>query len=258
MKTLSKIYILLICSVVINFANQENEQIANAKNLIKSGILQWQEVKFHQAAALCERVFQENENPYAKYYQTRSQSMILQMAMVSRDEEKFNNFFETAVENAKSLLDNKDLQSEAEVLLAHIYMSKLSITPNDAPVLSGKIHSHLDKALEINTENPRALIIKATMLFYTPKMFGGDPQKAINLFEKAKLLLAKPVQNKISPNWGYCDLMATLATAYLSSGELEKAKKVCEETMIKEPEFGRVKFSILPAIEKKMKESETK
>lgn len=260
MKTSKTISILILISIFItlSYSADEKDQILTAKNLIKTGILHWDEGKFYQAAGICERVFAGSKNPYAKYYQTLAQAYILQKLMVTKEIEKFDSFYETAKENAESLKEDENLKDEAQALLAHIYMSKLSLTPQEAPALSAKVHSCLNEALELNPKNPRALVIKAMMLFFTPEMFGGNPQKAIKLFEDTKPLFNQKNENELTPDWGYLDLTATLALAYLKTGNPEKAKLICEETLVKEPDYARIKFRLLPAIEKTLKESKTK
>lgn len=256
MRTSRNLIILLITilSFVSLTAMDSSEQIKNAKKLINEGMVKWDEGKFFQASSICERIYNNDKNPYAKYYQTLAQANILQKAMVEKNIEKFNNFFDAAIENATLLKENENFIAEAEVLLAHIYMSKLSVSPEEAPVIAGKFHSCLGKALSINSENPRAIVLKAIMSFYTPEMFGGDIKKAIELFEKAKPLYTKQNKNPLAPDWGYLDLMSTLGMAYTKTGQFDKAKTVYTEALEKVPNYGRIKFMLLPELENKIKE----
>ena len=253
MKT-AKLIITILLVLGSLFAGDNKKQIQQAKEMIHKGLLEWNEGKFFQAANICERVYNSDQNPYAKYYQTFAQANILQKAMVEKKTEKFNNFYEAAINNAKELRESESFADEAEVLLAHITMSKLSVSPEEAPVLAGKFHSHIEKALGINPENPRALVLKAVMSFYTPEAFGGDVKKAIEIFEKAKPIFEKKNENSLTPEWGYLDLAAVLGMAYTKTGEFEKAKKIYQEVLEKEPNYGRIKFMLLPQLEKKIKE----
>jgi hypothetical protein len=59
------------------------------------------------------------------------------------------------------------------------------------------------KAKEINPENPRAYLLKAQMVYYTPAQFGGGPEKACPEVQvaNAKFTNFKPT-SPIAPTWG--------------------------------------------------------
>jgi len=62
---------------------------------------------------------------------------------------------------------------------------------------------NLAKAKEKNADNPQIYYNKGVALFYTPKMFGGGPKKALPYLEKAKGLYPKVDKNNILiPHWG--------------------------------------------------------
>jgi hypothetical protein len=63
--------------------------------------------------------------------------------------------------------------------------------------------AELDKAKELNAENPRVYILEGQDKFYTPEQFGGSKAEAKMLFEKAQKLFEtyKP-ETSIHPNWG--------------------------------------------------------
>ena len=59
------------------------------------------------------------------------------------------------------------------------------------------------KAKEINPENPRAYMLKAQMVYYTPAQFGGEPEKACPEVQEAnaKFTNFKPFLS-FAPTWG--------------------------------------------------------
>ena len=61
----------------------------------------------------------------------------------------------------------------------------------------------LEKALQLDPENPRAYMQKGMSLFFTPPQWGGDPKKGQELMETAveKFDAFKPASS-IHPNWG--------------------------------------------------------
>jgi hypothetical protein len=62
---------------------------------------------------------------------------------------------------------------------------------------------NLKKAKEVNENNPQIYYLKATSVFYTPKMFGGGGKKAKPYFEKAQEKFAIQTDKSIkNPHWG--------------------------------------------------------
>jgi hypothetical protein len=63
--------------------------------------------------------------------------------------------------------------------------------------------SNLEKAKEVNPENPRMYYLQGTSKLFTPKAYGGGKKVALPYFEKAKTLFEKESNDDITkPNWG--------------------------------------------------------
>ncbi len=61
----------------------------------------------------------------------------------------------------------------------------------------------LQKAKDLNANNPRVYILEGQDKFYTPEQYGGSKEEAKKLFEKANeiFMTTKPA-NSIEPQWG--------------------------------------------------------
>lgn len=108
---------------------------------------------------------------------------------------------EKLITSAENIMPNND---EIEVLKANIASARMAVSPQDRwqkyGAISGKA---LKAAFKINPENPRAKLLEAQGIFYTPEAFGGGKEKSKPLFEEAieKFAKFKPATS-ISPNWG--------------------------------------------------------
>jgi tetratricopeptide (TPR) repeat protein len=92
---------------------------------------------------------------------------------------------------------------EVAVLAAFIASARISVAPMSRYGTYGKIsHNYLDLATKINPNNPRIYYMRGNALFYTPKMFGGGPDKALPLYEKAASLFPNDSQDIEKPHWG--------------------------------------------------------
>lgn len=95
-------------------------------------------------------------------------------------------------------------ESELHMLQGFLYPSRINIDPmNRGMSYMGKMNESLDKALELNPDNPRVYFLRATMTFHMPEAYGGGASKALPLFKLAdeKFRIFKP-KNILSPNWG--------------------------------------------------------
>lgn len=95
-------------------------------------------------------------------------------------------------------------ESELYMLQGFLYPSRINIDPmNRGMQYMGEMNKALDKALELNPDNPRVYFLRATMTLHTPEAYGGGAAKALPLFQKAKekFEIFRP-KTDISPNWG--------------------------------------------------------
>ncbi len=115
---------------------------------------------------------------------------------------------DTYLDQAQKYLDQAMViepnESELYLLQGFLYPSRMNINPmNRGIVYIGKMTASLDKALELNPDNPRIYYLRATMTFHTPEAYGGGAAKALPLYQMAdeKFRIFKP-KTELSPNWG--------------------------------------------------------
>ena len=105
------------------------------------------------------------------------------------------------LDQAKAIAPN---ESELYMLQGFLYPSRINVDPmNRGMLYMGELNKSLDKALELNPDNPRVYYLRATMTFHMPEAYGGGAAKALPLFLTAeeKFKIFKP-KTAISPNWG--------------------------------------------------------
>jgi hypothetical protein len=108
---------------------------------------------------------------------------------------------EKLIATAEKLMPNND---EIEVLKANIASARMAVDPQNRWQKYGAITgAALGVAQKINPENPRAKLLEAQGIFYTPEAFGGGKQKALPLLKVAleKFEKFKPISD-LMPNWG--------------------------------------------------------
>jgi tetratricopeptide (TPR) repeat protein len=95
-------------------------------------------------------------------------------------------------------------ESEIHVLQALLYQARIRVDPaGRGMTYSIKANESLVKALEYNDGNPRAYYLQAMNVLGTPKAYGGGPEKACPIFQKAdETYKSHKPDHVLSPTWG--------------------------------------------------------
>jgi hypothetical protein len=108
-------------------------------------------------------------------------------------------------ENLVALADKLNpANDEIEVLKANIANARMAVDPQTRWQKYGSIVGKaLGNAQKLNPENPRAKLLEAQGIFFTPEAYGGGKKKALPLLEDAaaKFETFKPTSD-LMPNWG--------------------------------------------------------
>jgi tetratricopeptide (TPR) repeat protein len=162
-----------------------------------------------------------------------------------RDENLFDEYYDHAVENLESMIEQDKKWAEPKALLSAVYGLKMGYSPMQGMFLGSKSASLIEKAKELAPQSPMVWKIYANSKYFTPEMWGGDLKEAIAAYEKSvQLYESKPADLKF--NWMYLDALAFLGQAYFKNNEIGKAITTYEKILKLEPEFGWVKYSLLP------------
>ena len=130
--------------------------------------------------------------------------------------EPFANLAEEQIKKSLSLLDTATQKKElSEVYCVFNMMNRAKVFIN--PMTYGRQYGplasqYLQRARSANPENPRVLYLEGWEKYATPKMWGGDKQKAKELLEQALQQLNAQVVSDNSPHWGKQEVEALLKT----------------------------------------------
>lgn len=96
---------------------------------------------------------------------------------------------------------------EVAVLGGLLAQARLSVAPGSRHGKYGAIaHAYFATAKKLNPNNPRIYYLEGNSLFYTPKLFGGGPEKALPLYQKAEELFSNDsgamIKDIRAPYWG--------------------------------------------------------
>ena len=156
-----------------------------------------------------------------------------------------------AVEHLKKATEIDPQAAEAHALLSSVYGWQIGLEPMKTMFLGPKSGKAIQKAKQLAPDNPRVVLSAAISDFNTPEMFGGSKEKSLQGLQRAAELFAQEEPtDPIQPVWGHREAYAWLGIAYQGRGELESARAAFEKALEIDPNFGWVKYWLLPELEK--------
>jgi len=106
------------------------------------------------------------------------------------------------------------------------------------------------QALEADADNVIAMTLKGNVDFYAPKLFGGNKEKAMEMFVKAEKMMEKDPQYRFL--WNLPAIQLCIAQCYDKLGEEDKALQQVNKILKRHPHFRYVKAVYLPELRQKM------
>lgn len=156
-----------------------------------------------------------------------------------------------AVEHLEKATEIDPEAAEAYALLSSAYGLQIGLSPMKTMILGPRVGKASRKAQQLAPDNPRVVLSAAISDFNTPKMFGGSKEKGLQGFQRAAELFAQEEPtDPIQPVWGHREAYAWTGIAYQDRGELESARAAFEKALEVDPDFGWVKYWLLPELEK--------
>jgi tetratricopeptide (TPR) repeat protein len=254
---------VVIASVLIVFSSKTFPQNSSQNALLKKGkalteqaYASYNQDLFLNARKIFEQIYDSSKtNLLPLYYMTFIDYKLLEMSLRQQGDEQFNKYYDGAEKNALQIVENKDWESEGKTLLAAIYMMKIAKSPMAAISLAPKIAGLMAEAEKSNPVNPRAYLIDGMMKFNTPKTYGGSFEIAADNFRKAVSIYEKQdTTYTLQPSWGYLEALTWLGRSLDQLDNAESAKFYYQKVLSIQPEYGFVKYYLLPNLEKKIKE----
>ncbi len=174
---------------------------------------------------------------------------LLNSTMASKDETTFNDHVDGTIENLEALLEQDKNWSAPKAILSAVYGLKMAYSPWKGVFLGSKSSSLVEKAVKEDKDSAIAWKIYGNSKLFTPEMWGGDANAAVEALEKA-MALFESQPDLLKFNWLYLDTMSFLGQAYSKTAQQDKAIKMYKKALSIEPDFNWVKYSLLPKAQK--------
>ena len=246
---------MLFALVSLAGAQTEIEEvIMEGRKQIEEGWSSFDKQTMVDARSKFERAMNaEPENKYAVYYLAYAEYRLLTQSFSKKDDAMFDRMIDGAVEHCEKAIELGNGWCEPKAVLSALYGYKIAKNWMSAITLGPKSNSLVEEAMEKEPDNPRVLLIRGTSYFNKPGMFGGSVDKAQEDFARSvRSFEVQKDSSLLEPSWGYTDALTWLGKAYEAKEMNDKALETYKKVLTVNPNFGWVKYNLLPNLENKM------
>lgn len=157
---------------------------------------------FQQAANTFERISMTETDEWLPLYYAAYSFIV--MSYMDQDADKIDPYLDKAQQFLDKAFKIAPNESELFALQAFLYPGRITVDPMARGMeYMPKMNAAIDKAIELNPENPRSYYLRAITLLNMPEQFGGGAEVARPLFETAKEKFDKfEPASTIHPDWG--------------------------------------------------------
>jgi tetratricopeptide (TPR) repeat protein len=156
----------------------------------------------------------------------RTDSYVTQVKERQKDKKGLQQALDSAIRNTERSIVCNEGSADARALLADLYGRKIGYGGMLTGMRYGpKAEAETRRALQLDANNPRIYVVLGRRQLYSPKIFGGDVDKAIESFRKSTTL---------DPH--YDEGFVWLAIAYGKKGDSGAAKAALDEALRLNPQ----------------------
>lgn len=196
--------------------------VRDAERQLEEGRTTLDEKTLMAARQVFEGCAHEQPSSARCYYDLgRTDSYLIQAREYSGDRKGALKALDSGIENAQRAVELDDNFADAHALLADLYGRKIGYGGVFAGMKYGsKAEAEGSRALQLDPNDPLAYVVNGRRELYSPKMFGGDIDKAIASFRKS---------TTVDPH--YDEGFVWLAIAYDKKGDRDAAKAAIAEAL---------------------------
>ena len=140
------------------------------------------------------------------------------------DAREQQNLIDEAKTQLEAVTSANGQDAEALALLAVVYGAQIAKKPDLGMTLGPAADELLGRALGLEPNNPRVLLLRGQDVFHTPPEYGGSVREAENFFRKAVQRFDQEPASKPWPNWGRFDAHVWLGQALADRHDKAGAK----------------------------------
>ena len=158
-----------------------------------------------------------------------------------RDQARYRPQIVDALQRAEARLQSlstrdSPYQAEALALLSSVYGLDIAMDPAKGASLGYQSAMAINHAEQLAPNNPRVLLIKGMGKLFTPPIYGGDRNQAVQSFDRTIALL--PTGRADAVNWGLDDAYIWRGMAQQAAGDVQGARTSFQQALRVAPQQG--------------------
>lgn len=165
-----------------------------------------------------------------------------------------DDLLDDAADRLEAILKTSPNDADALALVGTIYGQQAGRSMMRAIVLGPRSMSALGRAAEVESANPRVLLLLGITALHTPSAFGGSRDKAEHLLRRSLDEFSREPLTKAWPNWGRFDGHAWLGQVLRRKGDLDGARAEYQKALAIAPDSPWLRTVLLPALERSSKQ----
>jgi tetratricopeptide (TPR) repeat protein len=169
-------------------------------------------------------------------------------------ENEQDDLLDDAADRLEAILKIRPKHAEALALVGTIYGQQAGRSMMRAIVLGPRSMGALERAVELESANPRVLLLQGITALHTPAAFGGSRDKAERLLRRSLDEFSREPPTKAWPNWGRFDVHAWLGQVLRRRGDVDGAHAEYEKALTIAPDSPWLRTVLLPALERGSKQ----
>lgn len=159
-------------------------------------------------------------------------------------------YVDYAIEHLEAAVALDESFAEGWLMLSAAYAQKITVKPLNAVGLGRKFNRAMNRAQELEPENPRVVLLKAITDYNLPRIVGGNKDRAVDgLLRAASLYETETVGDPVLPSWGHDQAYARLGIAYMDQGDFEGAREALGKALVLNPDYRWVSETLLPSVD---------
>lgn len=220
----------------------------SARRIIERGVIKGDSALLLQGAALVDRALTAfPENGLLLHYRGYATYRLGQHAMTRKQDDGADARFEEALkllDRAVAVLPMAETQALRAATMGQLIAGN-ALRGMRYGAAAGNAD---DEATSLARDNPRVLLLQAVGTWYKPSMFGGGEDKARAIMTRALKAFERDNPPAPMPSWGRAEALAWHGQWELKAGRVASARAAYEQALALEPEYGWVKYVLLPAL----------
>ena len=246
--------VLLLAGFAPLMAQSSRDLLLEAKDLLDEGASLDNEETVLQARAAFESLTEDASLAMLAHYYAASAASelanILDESGRSGVRRAILGYVDYAIEHFESAIALDSTFAEGWLLLSASYAQKITVKPLNAVGLGRRFSRAMNRAEELEPDNPRVVLLRAITDYNLPRIVGGNKDRAVDgLLKAAELFRNETVTDPALPSWGHDQTYARLGIAYMDRGEFDEARKAFDEALLLNPDYRWVSRTLLPTLD---------